>query len=60
MAEMLQHISSGYLKSVSLPFSVNFTRLRYLNEFSFTFIPARSLSSTLMPWKVDKTKLIGL
>lgn len=60
MAEMLQpeglmHISSGYLKSVSLPFSVILTRLRYLNEFSFTFIPARSLFSTLMPWKVDKS-----
>lgn len=53
--EGLMHISSGYLKSVTLPFPVIFTRLRYVNEFSFTFITARNLFSTLMPWKVDRS-----
>lgn len=53
--EGLMHISSGNLKYVTLPFPVIFTRLRYVNEFSFTFITARNLSSTLMPWKVDRS-----
>lgn len=53
--EGLMHISSGYLKSVTLPFSVIFTRLRYVNEFSFTLIAARNLSCTLIPWKVDRS-----